>query len=126
MAKIMVVEDSPDNMKLCRALLTFKGHEVIGLPGGEGLLDKIRESAPELILMDIQLPDRDGFDLLKEIRKSRFRSLRVIALTAHAMAGDREKALEAGFDGYITKPLDIRNFPIQVERALNGEAVTEG
>ena len=126
MAKILVVEDSPDNMKLCRALLTLNGHEVVGLPSGEGLLDTIRSSAPELVLMDIQLPDKDGFDLLREIRASRFRQLRVVALTAHAMSGDQERALEAGFNGYITKPLDIRNFPSQIQRALDGEEVTDG
>ena len=126
MAKILVVEDSPDNMKLCRALLTLQGHEVIGLPSGEGLLETVRQSLPELVLMDIQLPDKDGFALLREIRDSRFRELRVVALTAHAMSGDRERALEAGFNGYITKPLDIRNFPVQVQRALQGEKVTDG
>jgi len=125
-AKILVVEDSPDNMKLCRALLTLQGHEVIGLPSGEGLLETVRQSLPELVLMDIQLPDKDGFALLREIRESRFRELRVVALTAHAMSGDRERALEAGFNGYITKPLDIRNFPVQVQRALQGEKVTDG
>jgi CheY-like chemotaxis protein len=124
-ARILVVEDSPDNMKLCRALLTLKGHEVIGLSSGEGLLEAIRTSAPDLVLMDIQLPDKDGFALLQEIRDSRFRQLRVVALTAHAMSGDRERALEAGFNGYITKPLDIRNFPLQVQRALDGELVTD-
>jgi two-component system cell cycle response regulator DivK len=71
--------------------------------------------------MDIQLPGKDGFTLLKEIRASARSHLRVIALTAHAMTGDRERALEAGFDGYITKPIDIRGFPEQVQRALNGE-----
>ena len=125
-AKILVVEDSPDNMKLCRTLLTLKGHEVIGLPSGEGLLETIRHSLPDLVLMDIQLPDKDGFALLREIRESRFRELRVVALTAHAMSGDRERALEASFNGYITKPLDIRNFPVQVQRALDGETVTDG
>jgi two-component system cell cycle response regulator DivK len=113
-------------MKLCRTLLTLKGHEVIGLPSGEGLLETIRNSLPELVLMDIQLPDKDGFALLSEIRASRFRELRVVALTAHAMSGDRERALEAGFNGYITKPLDIRDFPVQVQRALDGEMVTDG
>lgn len=125
-ATILVVEDSPDNMKLCRALLTLQGHDVVGLPSGEGLLDTIRARSPELVLMDIQLPDKDGFDLLREIRASRFRQLRVVALTAHAMSGDRERALEAGFNGYITKPLDIRNFPVQVQRALDGDMVTDG
>ena len=126
MARILVVEDSPDNMKLCSAVLTFRGHQVTGLPSGDGLLEVIKESNPDLVLMDIQLPDRDGFALLQEIRASQFARLRVLALTAHAMAGDREKALEAGFDGYITKPLDIRNFPLQVERALAGEQVADG
>jgi two-component system cell cycle response regulator DivK len=121
--RILVVEDSPDNMKLFRTVLTLKGHEVTGLPGGEGLLDTIERTAPELVLMDIQLPGQDGFALLREIRQSPFSALRVVALTAHAMTGDRERALEAGFDGYITKPIDIRNFPTQVSRALTGERV---
>lgn len=123
-ARIMVVEDSPDNMKLFRTLLTLKGHEVTGLPGGEGLLETIARSDPELVLMDIQLPGKDGFALLGEIRASPHAGLRVLALTAHAMSGDRERALEAGFDGYITKPIDIRTFPELVKRALDGEAVS--
>lgn len=121
MPKILIVEDSPDNMKLFRAVLTLKGHEVIGLPGGERLLETIERTAPELVLMDIQLPGQDGFELLKEIRQSPFSALRVVALTAHAMTGDRERALAAGFDGYITKPIDIHNFPTQISRALSEE-----
>jgi CheY-like chemotaxis protein len=119
--KILIVEDSPDNMKLFRTLLTLKGHEVTGLSGGEGLLGSVETFGPDLVLMDIQLPGKDGFALLKEIRSSRHSTLRVVALSAHAMAGDRERALEAGFDGYITKPIDIRQFPGQVTRALAGE-----
>ena len=121
MARILIVEDSPDNMKLFRTILGLKGHEVSGLPGGEGLLVAMEKGSPELVLMDIQLPGKDGFALLKEIRKSPFAGVRVIALTAHAMTGDRERALEAGFDGYITKPIDLREFPNQVQRALEGE-----
>jgi two-component system cell cycle response regulator DivK len=121
--KILVVEDSQDNMKLFRTVLTLKGHEVTGLPGGEGLLETIERTTPDLVLMDIQLPGQDGFALLREIRQSPFSTLRVVALTAHAMTGDRERALEAGFDGYITKPIDIRNFPTQVSRALTGDRV---
>jgi CheY-like chemotaxis protein len=120
-ARILIVEDSPDNMKLFRTLLTLKGHEVTGLAGGEGLLETIGQAQPELVLMDIQLPGRDGFALLEEIRHSRHRALRVLALTAHAMSGDRERAMQAGFDGYITKPIDIRNFPDQIHHALGGE-----
>jgi two-component system, cell cycle response regulator DivK len=123
-ARILVVEDSPDNMKLFRTLLTLKGHEVTGLPGGEELLDTIGRVRPELVLMDIQLPGKDGFTLLGEIRASSHSDLRVLALTAHAMSGDRERALQAGFDGYITKPIDIRVFPELVRRALSGEAIS--
>jgi two-component system cell cycle response regulator DivK len=117
-AKILIVEDSPDNMKLFRALLVARGHAVTGLAGGERLLETIEESSPDLVLMDIQLPGKDGFALLQEVRASRHAALRVLALTAHAMSGDRERALQAGFDGYITKPIDIRGFPQEVERAL--------
>ena len=120
MARILIVEDSPDNMKLFRTILALKGHEVVGLAGGEGLLQAIEAQSPELVLMDIQLPGKDGFALLQEIRKSPSARVRVVALTAHAMTGDRERALDAGFDGYITKPIDIRAFPEQVQRALEG------
>jgi CheY-like chemotaxis protein len=120
MAKILIVEDSPDNMKLFSTILGLKGHEVTGLPGGEGLLEAVERTRPDLVLMDIQLPGKDGFALLEQIRRSPFPAARVIALTAHAMTGDRERALEAGFDGYITKPIDIRSFPDQIQRALSG------
>jgi two-component system cell cycle response regulator DivK len=118
--KILIVEDSPDNMKLFRTLLTLRQHEVVGLSGGDGLLETIGRERPDLVLMDIQLPGKDGFELLAEIRGSEHRSLRVLALTAHAMSGDRERALDAGFDGYITKPIDIRTFPEQVRREVEG------
>jgi two-component system, cell cycle response regulator DivK len=112
------VEDSPDNLTLFRTLLSLKGHEITGLWNDEGLLETIATTDPELVLMDIQLPGKDGFTLLDEIRQSRHRRLRVVALTAHAMSGDRARALQAGFDGYITKPIDIREFRGQVARAL--------
>jgi CheY-like chemotaxis protein len=123
-AKILIVEDSPDNMKLFRTLLTLNGHEVTGLSGGAGLLEAIGLSLPDLVLMDIQLPGKDGFALLEEIRQSSHARLRVLALTAHAMSGDKERALQAGFDGYITKPIDIRNFPDEIRRALAGERIS--
>jgi CheY-like chemotaxis protein len=123
-SKILIVEDSPDNMKLFWTLLTLKGYDVAGLAGGDGLLATIEQDSPDLVLMDIQLPGKDGFALLREIRASPFGTVRVIALTAHAMTGDRERALQAGFDGYITKPIDVRRFPDQVHRALQGERLT--
>ena len=123
-ARILVVEDSPDNMKLFRTLLTLEGHEVTGLPGGEELLETIARTDPELVLMDIQLPGKDGFTLLGELRRSPHAAVRVVALTAHAMTGDRERAMQSGFDGYITKPIDIRVFPELVKQALAGAAVS--
>jgi len=120
MATILIVEDSPDNMKLFRTLLRLRKYEVVELTSGDGLLPTIESAQPALVLMDIQLPGKDGFALLGEIRASPHGTMKVIALTAHAMAGDRERALEAGFDGYITKPIDIRTFPEQVARALTG------
>ena len=121
MPKILIVEDSPDNMKLFRTLLTLRGHEVVGLAGGDGLLETLGREQPALVLMDIQLPGKDGFELLGEIRGSEYGTMRVLALTAHAMSGDRERALEAGFDGYITKPIDIRSFPELVQGGLAGK-----
>ena len=125
MAKILVVEDSPDNMKLVCTILRLKGHVLHELTDGGGMLELIAAERPDLVLMDIQLPGKDGFALLEEIRRSPTPALRVVALTAHAMSGDRDRALEAGFDGYITKPIDVRGFPVQVERALQGEVVAD-
>jgi len=114
-ARILIVEDSPDNMKLFRTLLTMRGHEVVGLSGGDGLLDTIGREQPALVLMDIQLPGKDGFELLHEIRGSEHRALRVLALTAHAMSGDRQRCIDAGMDNYINKPIEAVSFLEVVE-----------
>lgn len=118
MATILIVEDSPDNMKLFRTILALQGHTVLGLEGGDELVNTVLEARPDLVLMDIQLPARDGYALLQDIRREVPHRVPVVALTAHAMAGDRERALAAGFDGYITKPIDIRAFPAQVTEAM--------
>jgi len=125
LATILIVEDNPDNMKLFRTLLALRGHVVTGLNSGDGLAAALATQVPDLVLMDIQLPGKDGFALLSDIRASAQRGVRVVALTAHAMAGDRDRAIAAGFDGYITKPVDIRGFPDQVARVLAGETVTQ-
>ncbi|HEY8061356.1 MAG TPA: response regulator, partial [Gemmatimonadales bacterium] len=119
-SSILIVEDSPDNMKLFSTLLRLKGHTVNGLIGGDELFNTLAQGQPDLILMDIQMPGKDGFTLLRELRESPFKAQRIVALTANAMAGDMERAIAAGFDGYISKPIDIRNFPDQVARALAG------
>lgn len=124
MATIVIVEDNPDNMKLFRTLLSLRGHAITSLSSGEGLAAALAANPPDLVLMDIQLPGKDGFALLADIRGSAQKELRVVALTAHAMAGDHDRAIAAGFDGYITKPVDIREFPDQVARALSGDALS--
>ena len=121
MAIIVVVEDQPDSLKLLSTLLTLKGHQVIGLPNGDRVAEVARtQPAPALILLDIQLPGRDGYAVLEELKGLPQRLWKVVALTAHAMPEDRAKALAAGFDGYITKPIDVRTFPDEVARYLSG------
>jgi CheY-like chemotaxis protein len=119
MATIVVVEDQPDNLKLITALLTMKGHRVIGLPSGDALVATLagERPPPALVLLDIQLPGRDGFSVLADVKQmAGAHPWKVVALTAHAMPGDREHALAAGFDGYITKPIDVRGFADEVAR----------
>jgi signal transduction histidine kinase/CheY-like chemotaxis protein len=121
MATIVVVEDQPDSLKLITALLTMNGHRVVGLASGEELVPALQAAAPPpaLVLLDIQLPGRDGFSVLADVKRlAGAHPWKLVALTAHAMPGDRERALAAGFDGYITKPIDVRSFPAEVARYL--------
>ncbi|HEV8381083.1 MAG TPA: response regulator [Gemmatimonadales bacterium] len=122
MATIVVVEDQPDNLKLLTTLLTIKGHQVIGLSNGDRLAEVVRtlQPTPDLVLLDIQLPGRDGYELLEELKQLPERSWKVVALTAHALPEDHARASAAGFDGYITKPIDVRTFPAEVARYLGG------
>ncbi len=121
MATIVIVEDQPDNLKLLTTLLTIKGHQVVGLANGDRLADVMRTPpVPNLVLLDIQLPGRDGYALLEELKGLPERSWKVVALTAHALPEDRARASAAGFDGYITKPIDVRTFPAEVARYLGG------
>jgi CheY-like chemotaxis protein len=121
MAAIVVVEDQADSLKLITVLLTMHGHSVVGLASGEALVPALRAAAPPplLVLLDLQLPGRDGFSVLADVKRIEgAHPWKVVALTAHAMPGDRERALAAGFDGYITKPIDVRTFPAEVARYL--------
>lgn len=122
MATIVVVEDQPDNLKLLTTLLKIKGHTVIGLVNGETLAEVMRthQPTPDLVLLDIQLPGRDGYELLEELKTLPNRSWKVVALTAHALPEDRARAQAAGFNGYITKPIDVRTFPAEVVKHLGG------
>jgi CheY-like chemotaxis protein/HPt (histidine-containing phosphotransfer) domain-containing protein len=105
MKRIAVVEDNPDNRLLVRVLLESL-YEVTEFEDGVSALQGLRQQKPDLLLLDISLPEMDGMEVLRRLRADPdFRLLPIIALTAHAMAGDREKYLAAGFDGYVTKPI---------------------
>ncbi|MGQ0625429.1 MAG: response regulator [Sporichthyaceae bacterium] len=114
---VLIVEDNPKNLKLARDLLIYHGFAVLTAgTAGEGIASA-REHLPALVLMDIQLPDMDGLAALAALRSSpSTASLRVVALTAFAMRQDEERMLAAGFDGYLSKPIDVREFPGQVWR----------
>lgn len=120
-ARILVVEDNPDNSDLVVDVLTLRGHEVIQAANGREGVEMARVRHPDLILMDISLPIVDGFAATEEIKRDpQLKPVPVIALTAHAMAGDEKRALAAGCNGYITKPIDIKTFANRIQAFLKG------
>ena len=115
--QILVVEDNEKNMKLFRDVLHASGYRTLEAATGERAVELVFEHRPDLVLMDIQLPDIDGVEALDRLRADdRFASVPVLALTAQAMDGDRERFLAAGFDDYVSKPVDILDFVATVKR----------
>ena len=113
--KILVVDDNQDNRELVIKVLKSKGYLLMEAADGEAALRKIGEEKPDLILMDISLPKIDGYEVTRRLKEQEsFKDIPIIALTAHAMKGDREKALDAGCDGYIPKPISVRELPDQI------------
>ena len=122
--RILVVEDNPLNLKLVRDVLQFAGYDVIEAQSGEEGLRVAQEDPPDLVLMDLQLPGIDGTETLRRLREGSLgRDVPVVAVTAFAMAEDRERASLAGFDGYVEKPISVRELPGQIEAFLDGRAV---
>ena len=115
MTKVLAVEDNPLNMELVIEILRSRGFTVHEAIDGEEALRKLEHETYDLVLMDIELPGMDGVDATKII-KAKHRNLPVIALTSYAMKGDRERFLAAGFDEYISKPLDISDFLNRLEK----------
>lgn len=114
-ARILVIEDNPDSLELMTYLLKAFGHEAMGAMDGRHGLDMARAEKPDVILCDILLPDMDGFQIAREIKGSTdLAGIPLVAVTALAMAGDKEKVLHGGFDGYIPKPIDPGHFVAQV------------
>jgi two-component system, cell cycle response regulator DivK len=120
--KIVVVDDNAASRELIREVLDSPDHRILEAADGREALDLILKSDPDLVLMDIQLPGLDGYSLIRILRQNpRFSRLKMVAVTAFAMQGDREKALTAGFDGYITKPINTYHLEEQVQELLHDE-----
>jgi two-component system cell cycle response regulator DivK len=120
---ILIIEDNAKNLKLVRDVLQFHGYATLEAETGEAGIALARERHPALILMDVQLPGMDGRAAVKVLKTDvSTQPIPIIALTAFAMKGDRESLLAEGFDGYIAKPVDIKELPKVVERYLHGRS----
>ncbi|HEY7642977.1 MAG TPA: response regulator [Steroidobacteraceae bacterium] len=118
-ARILIVEDNPANLELMGFLLRAHGHTVLDALDGERGVQLARTHGPDLILCDIQLPRLDGYGVIRQLRSdAAWRPCPVLAVTAFAMVGDREKMLAAGFDGYLPKPIAPETFVREVETSL--------
>ncbi|MEA3241579.1 MAG: response regulator [Pseudomonadota bacterium] len=119
---IMVVEDNEDNRDLIVKILGHRGYDVIGVSNGSEALARLPEVAPDLILMDINLPGMDGYEVTRRIRDNEvFAKVPIVALTAYAMHGDREKSLDAGCNAYVAKPINVHTFPDIIAGLLSRE-----
>lgn len=117
--RILYIEDYADNRLLIRRVLMFEGYEVIEAANAQEALKLALSDPPDLILMDINLPEVDGYTLTARIRSTPMLAhIPVVAMTANVMKGDRERVLEAGCDGYIQKPVDIDQLPWQISKYL--------
>ena len=116
---ILYVEDNPDNRNLVRRVLESEDYTVIEAVNANQALEKLESGNFDLVLMDINMPDMDGYTLTAKIKAiQKYSKIPIVAVTANVMRGDREKSLEAGCDGYIQKPIDIDTLAQQVERFI--------
>ncbi len=118
-ATILYIEDNFDNRLLVRRVLEAEGYRVIEAEDGVQGLDYLQSEVPDLVLMDINLPEVDGYEMTKRLKQlPSMTKVPVIAMTANVMKGDREKTIAAGCDGYIPKPIDIDTLPSQIAKFL--------
>jgi CheY-like chemotaxis protein len=123
--KILYIEDNPDNMRLVQKVLEARGHKVYSAANGLDGVSMAEELKPDMILVDINLPDIDGYEVVARIRSSKeteLRAVTLIAITANVLAGDAEKALAAGCDAYMPKPVNVRELSARVDRYLSKDA----
>ena len=127
MSRILIIEDNTTNLQLMVYLLQAFGHSPLEALDGETGLELIRREVPELVLCDIHLPGMDGFEIARQLKSSPSLSrIPLVAVTALAMVGDRDRILSAGFDGYIAKPITPETFVGQVEAFLPSAAHSSG
>lgn len=120
MTNVLVAEDNPVNRELLRELLENRGYSVAEACDGQAALKMVEESRPDILLLDIGMPVLDGFAVIRRIRQDpTLATLPVLAVTAYAMRGDRENVLNAGFDGYLSKPINARDLTNELERLLH-------
>jgi two-component system cell cycle response regulator DivK len=120
--KILVVEDNEDSRELVVKVLRNKGYIMVEAVDGEEAIEKVVSEKPDLILLDISIPKLDGYEVAKRLKgREDLRDIPIVAVTAHAMKGDREKVIAAGFEGYISKPVNVRELPDQVKSYLRGK-----
>jgi CheY-like chemotaxis protein len=123
---VLLVEDNEDNLRIYSTILTYFGYRVLEATDGEAGLSAARDRLPDLILMDVSIPKIDGWEVTRMLKEDpRTATIPVVALTAHALATDRERAEAIGFDGYISKPAEPRQVLAEVERRL-GKAAARG
>ena len=116
---ILNVEDNPDNRLLIRRILEAEGFRVLEAENANIAMEVIENELPDLILMDINMPDIDGYTLTRRLKTNpKLIHVPIIALTANVMKGDRERTLAAGCDGYIQKPIDVDTFPVQINQFM--------
>jgi CheY-like chemotaxis protein len=122
---VIIVDDEPDNIGVIEIVFNFHGVRFRTASSGLACLELLGESTPTLILADIQMPLMSGYDLLAHIRANEeWRSIPVIAITAHAMSGDQSQALKAGFDGYIPKPIEAMRLVEQIQAILKEKGIS--
>lgn len=117
---ILVVDDNPTNLVLACDVLEYEGHTVLRAQDARRAQEVLRQSVPDLILMDIQMPGMDGLTLTRQLKADpAYQNIRIVALSAHAMMGDEQKGIDAGCDGYITKPFETRTLSAQLLEIFN-------
>ena len=119
MKTVLIAEDNPTNRELLRELLEMRGYIVSEACNGQEALAMVEQAAPDILLLDIGMPLLDGFAVVRKLRDNpRFTSLPVVAVTAYAMQGDREKIMNSGFDGYLSKPVNSSSLVQELDRLL--------